>query len=607
MHNSKEIQTNLQAFTATLRLAWTANLFARTVARRLRATLNVIFVFGSMVASLDAAMADCTAELYRPCEPVEVTASVDVGPSIRVTWTLYNDPPSKLVVYRTPNGGPFTSEGAIIVPTLVGFMRDNSVALNTHYTYQVCAVYDDSPYCSAGVQQWLPATAGGGGVLNPPVFGPPQVNRGHIRVSWNKGEYVKFNLRGDSLGQVENQSGIYDYYGSLSGRTYTFWVQGRTQDGRWSPWSPPQTIHVNIPPKAPERFYVEGIVPNTHYRLHWRGDREAEAYRITRGRGPSREKTWYKRITESVPERERPHEFDDTDQLAPFTEYWYELCALNVSQVVDPVNASCVRETIKTHPDIAAAPTDVRVNFVANGAEVTWTGNDDTVIWFEVERRGSSGWKLISKKLIRRADGKQSYLDTESPRNLAALDPSLVPYRVCAGNVIGRSCSRQATARVVRDVGKFAVGSVMRIRQVQPLRYAKAHANPTTINVTLVYSGANAKYVSYRSDAGPWVSANENVPLSLVEPGKLTVMIPSSVFQNSARSVDVRLANEGSEDIGTIQVVLVDPTSQVKDSKGLRTNVPSSREQSRAPDAVKSDRVGPSQVRIIPSGSLNQR
>jgi len=82
-----------------------------------------------------------------------------------------------------------------------------------------------------------------------------------------------------------------------------------------------------------------------------------------------------------------------------------------------------------------------------------------------------------------------------------------------------------------------------------------------------------------------------NVPLALVKPGIAKVTIPSSVFQNSARSVDVLLKHDESQDVGTIAVVLVDPMAQGKEDKALETNLDERspvpfREPPRPPDAA---------------------
>ena len=559
--------------------------------------LPIILLGGLFGLTLvQSAGAGCTAAANRPCAPVNVTATIDAGPSIRVSWTLYNDPPSKVVVHRAPAGGLFPADGATISPILAGFVQDTSAALNTPYSYRVCAHYDDEPYCSNIVQQWLPSTTASTGPLTPPVFTHHEVYQDRIRVSWNKGAYVKFNLirteRGRRLAQEENRSGTYDFYGTISGYTYTFSVQGLTQDGRRSGWSPPLEVRVNMPPRAPGNFYVEGIVPNSQYRLHWYGYRDTDMFRITRGRGAVVEKTWDRGLIEPVlAKREREYELDDTDQLTGMTEYWYEVCSSNISHRLDPINSSCVRQSIKTLATVARAPTDVRAAFVSNGAQIAWTANDDTVLWFEVERRDSMEWKIISNKLERHRDAQQAFLDANLPRTSAALGPRTMVYRVCAGNVAGRTCSALAAAGVRRDATKTAAASVMRILQIAPTRFAKANANPPQINVTLTYSGTNAKSVAYRSDGGPWVAANANVPLSLVKPGSVTVTIPTSVFQNSARAVDVRLANDASEAIGTIAVVFVDPTAQAKEGKALQTNLDKqspapSREPPRTPDAA---------------------
>lgn len=526
-----------------------------------------VFLLG---VARSAAGRDCQDERY--CAPVEVQAQVWTGPSILVTWKIYNNVPDKVIVHRAPSGSGFPAERP---PAESGFL-DTSAAVNTLYSYQVCAHYDDQPYCSNIAQQWLPATASTG-PLPPPVFNAPEVYQDHIRVSWNKGSYVRFNViptvQGTRLAQQENRSGVYDHYGTISGYTYTFSVQGQASDGRWSDWSAPLQVRVNLPPKAPGNFYVEGIVPNTHYRLHWFGYRDADMFRITRGRGSVAERSWNRGVIEPLAKREHEYEFDDTDQLAPLTEYWYEICASNISHQIDPINASCVRQTIKTLAALALAPADVRAAFVPNGAQLTWTANDDTVLWYEVERRDNMEWKIISKKLERHVDGKQSFLDANLPPAPTAYGPRIVAYRVCAGNVAGRACSGIAAAEVVRDASKFAAASVMRILQITPTRYAKAFANPPQIEVTLTYAGNDPKFAAYRSDGGQWVTTN--VPLTVPKPGTAKVTIPSSVFQNSNRSVDVLLNNGGSQAFGTITVMYVDPAAHAPGAgvKSLESNL----------------------------------
>jgi hypothetical protein len=115
------------------------------------------------------------------------------------------------------------------------------------------------------------------------------------------------------------------------------------------------------------------------------------------------------------------------------------------------------------------------------------------------------------------------------------------------------------------------LANVFRILSISPTRYAKVNANPPQIDVILTYTGADPKFAAYRSDGGAWVTAN--VPLSIQKSGTAKVTIPSSVFQNSTRSVDVLLNNDQTQAFGTIAVMNVDPTVQAKEVKALQNNL----------------------------------
>ncbi len=469
---------------------------ARGIIRKTGCFLAIVAVWGLMSVRLVAA-AECQDAHF--CAPLEVQATVAGGPSVLVTWKIYNNYPDKVIIHRAPSGSDFPIER----PPLESGFADTSAEVNVLYSYRVCAHYDDEPYCSNIVQQWLPApTASGqgtGGSTGANVPSPDQI------------PYAK-----DA--RAENIS--------------------------------PTLVQISWTFAGPATSSIVRFVRVQRYNYYGPSDVRGSMTRqweLPRGTTSLRDET-----------------------VQPFREYSYEVCLQYEWQgglACSPSHTGRFRTLVA----IAGAPTDVRAAFVSNGVHINWTANDETVLWFEVERQEHLDWKVISPKIATRRD--TYFTDTNPPPPQSAALPRILVYRVCAGNVAGRACSGPAGAEKLPTPGEALVNT-LRILQVVPSRFAKAHANPPMIEVFLTYSGSDPMGDwAYRNDGGAWVTVRR--PPMILKPGTAQVTIPSSVFQNSARSVDVLLNNGQSQAIGTIAVMNVDPTVQVP-----------SREPPRPPDAA---------------------
>lgn len=146
-------------------------------------------------------------------------------------------------------------------------------------------------------------------------------------------------------------------------------------------------------------------------------------------------------------------------------------------------------------------------------------------------------------------------------------------YRVCAVNQTGRACSEAVEVMARRpseqQLSGKPIANVFRMLSITPSVYGKANANPAQIVVTLRYTGGYPELAAYRSDDGAWV----NTSAWVVNEGTARVVIPSSVFQNSSRSVEVKLGTASGEAVGTIAVMLYDPSAQPKNGKTLETTL----------------------------------